>query len=207
MGLVSLILSEKSAQISYSLKCFAEPSLLPWFLLLDHSLLWRFCLFCSSDVQPTKPTMQVKFQNDQVRRASSPRSRKLGKKWRSTGSVFPLPTGCLWDCGLRQDPCLGPVAAPEGQNFSPVLSPSDYKWQKRFHQGKKYNFANSTAMPSPPHGHGRATLECFFPWQPLHSYPQGQAQSPPHKGDKQRLLLLATTPISTETWLCGAFGA
>lgn len=160
--------------------------------------------------------MQVKFQNDHVRR-TSPRSRKLGKKWRSTGSVFSLPTECLWDCtqyshNLRQDPCLGPVAAPQGQNFFPALSPSDYKWQKRFHQDKTYNFANSTGMSSPTHRHGRATLECFFPWQPLHSYPQYK-DSPslhhphPTRETSQRLLLLATIPISTETWLRGASDA
>lgn len=126
--------------------------------------------------------MQVKFQDNHVWRAST-RRRKLGKKWRSTGSVFSLPTESLWDYtqyshNLRQDPCSGPVPAPEGQNFSAVLSPSNYKWQKRFHCGKRYYWlCQLHSTSSPPHRHGRATLECFFPWQPLHSYPQDQAQS------------------------------
>lgn len=134
------------------------------------------------------------------------------KKWRRTGSVFSLPTECLWDCtqyshGLRQAPCSGSVVASEGQNFSPVLSPVTEKEISP----RKNILANFTAASSPPHRHRRATLECFFPYSPLHSYPQNQAQSlalssSPHKGDKPE-----TAPAGCNThlyWnLCGAFNA
>lgn len=152
--------------------------------------------------------MQVKFQDNHVWRAST-RRRKLGKKWRSTGSVFSLPTESLWDYtqyshNLRQDPCSGPVAAPEGQNFSAVLSPSNYKWQKRFHWGKRYYWlCQLHSTSSPPHRHGRATLECFSPDSlsiPIHRTKHSPWPPPCwlHKGDKSE-----TAPAGYNTHLYG----
>lgn len=122
------------------------------------------------------------------------RSKKLGKKQRSTGSVFSLPTECLWDCtqhshGLRQDPCSGSVAAPEGQNFSSVLSPSDCEWQKRFPQGKAYELCQLHCHVLTSTQARESNTRVLLPLQPLHSYPQDQAQSlapssSPHKGDE-----------------------
>lgn len=129
------------------------------------------------------------------------------KKWRSTGSVFSLPTECLWDCtqyshGLRQAPCSGSVVASEGQNFSPVLSPVTEKEISP----RKNILANFTATSSPPHQHRRATLECFFPYSPsipIHRTKHSPLPSHPHptRETSQRRLLLAATPISTETFV------
>lgn len=59
-----------------------------------------------------------------------------------------MPGGCSQHShGLRQDPCSGPVAASEGQNFSPVLSPSDYKWQEI--SPRKNVLALPTPLPRP----------------------------------------------------------
>lgn len=141
------------------------------------------------------------------------------ESWVKSGEVqglsFPCPLNACGTARPKARPLLRACSSPWRSELLPSAQPKWLRMAKEISPRKKHNFANSTATSSPPHRHGRATLECFLPWQPLHSYPQGQAQSldspsPRHEGDKSETAPAAYNTLqqlTTETWLCAAFGA
>lgn len=161
------------------------------------------------------PLIQVKFQDDHIRRASMG-SRKLGKKLRSWGVSFPCPLNAWGLLPALPWPKAGPLLRACSSLWRSKLLPSAQpKWLQMagdFTKEKCSSFAYSTATSSPPHRHGEEHQSASSPGSPSIPVHRTKLRLLPHhphptREPGQRLLLLATTPISAETWLFGAFDA
>lgn len=136
------------------------------------------------------------------------------KSWEVQGLFSPCPLNA-WGTAPntpwpKARPLLRACSSTSRSELLPSAQPKRATNGKRdFTKEKSTSFANSTATASPPQRLGREHLSASSPSISIHKtkYSPLPHQPRPTGQTSQRLLLLATTPISIVTWLCGASDA
>lgn len=128
------------------------------------------------------------------------------KSWEVQGLSFPCPLNA---CGTAPNSLLRACSSLWRSKLLPSVQLKRLRMAKEISPRKNItSFANSTATSSHPHRHGEEHQSVSSPHSPSIPVHRTKHRTKPHhphptRETSQKLLLLATTPISTETRLCG----